>query len=317
MSRLTTLAIGILLFVGIAACGGKESPKGTASGEDDLAVEVASYEIVANRDSRFIVGLLTSEQQFVSYGSVQMDFYFLGNTPDNNQPEFVGATTATFLPIPGEAPQDPPSQPVAGPPSQGRGVYVVDPLSFNAPGYWGVQVTVSLGNKQHIGGAAFEVIAAPQVPGVDDKAILSQNHIVGSEVPLPALDSRAGPDGRIPDTELHQKTIKGAVEQGRPALVVFSTPVFCVSKFCGPVTDMVADLQKVYGQKVDFIHIEIWRDYQKQVANQVAADWLLRGQELREPWVFLIDGDGTITKRWDNVASRSEIEPHLQQLAAR
>jgi hypothetical protein len=87
-----------------------------------------------------------------------------------------------------------------------------------------------------------------------------------------------------------------------------------VSRFCGPVTDMVAELAAEYGDRADFIHVEIWADFQEGAVNEAAADWLLREGDLEEPWVFLIGADGRVVARWDNVATRSEIEPYLEDL---
>ena len=65
---------------------------------------------------------------------------------------------------------------------------------------------------------------------------------------------------------------------------------------------------------VDFVHLEVWRDYDNQVVNQAAADWVYRGDNLTEPWVFLIGGDGTIVQRWDNVVTTEELEAALDSL---
>jgi hypothetical protein len=35
---------------------------------------------------------------------------------------------------------------------------------------------------------------------------------------------------------------------------------------------------------------------------------------LLEPWVFLVGADGRVAARWDNVATRQEIEPLLEDL---
>jgi hypothetical protein len=306
-------AAGIALLA-LVACSGGDKESSQNQGGQNLVVEVASYELLAGRDNRFIVGLLTPKQDFVSYGSVTMQFFYLGQSQNTTQAEFVSQATGKFLPIPGEAPANPPAQPTAGPPSQGRGVYSVDPIRFDRAGFWGVQVSVDLADGNHTGTAAFAVQASPQVPAPGDKAIPSENDIIGSGAPPVAIDSRAGVSGTVPDPELHNTTIKAALQQRRPILLVFSTPVFCISKFCGPVTDMIADLQKIYGNRVTFIHVEVWRDYNKQQLNQTAIDWLLRNNDMREPWVFLIGADGTILRRWDNVATRGEVEPALQQL---
>jgi hypothetical protein len=134
-------------------------------------------------------------------------------------------------------------------------------------------------------------------------------------VPLAAIDSRAAGGQPIPDAALHATSIADAIDAGHPALVVFSTPVYCVSRFCGPVTDLVAELAREYGDRADFIHVEIYRDFEAGLVNQAALDWLSPdGGDLREPWTFLIDANGRIAASWDTVVTRSEIEPLLQAL---
>jgi hypothetical protein len=63
-----------------------------------------------------------------------------------------------------------------------------------------------------------------------------------------------------------------------------------------------------------FIHVEIWRDFNKNVINQAAADWLLRGNDLTEPWVFLIGADGTILDRWATLFREDEVAAELEAL---
>ena len=66
--------------------------------------------------------------------------------------------------------------------------------------------------------------------------------------------------------------------------------------------------------KAAFVHVEVWRDFEKQEVNKAAADWLLRRGDLHEPWVFVIGPNGKITARFDNVASKAEIEGALKRL---
>jgi hypothetical protein len=54
-------------------------------------------------------------------------------------------------------------------------------------------------------------------------------------------------------------------------------------------------------------------DIQDQVVNEAAAVWLVGGS-LHEPWVFPVSEDGRVLARWDNVATREEIEPLLRDL---
>jgi hypothetical protein len=163
--------------------------------------------------------------------------------------------------------------------------------------------------------ATFPVLDDAEYPAPGDVALETENLTMRSkDAPLPAIDSRAESTGEVPDPELHRWTIARAIEQGRPALVVFSTPVYCVSQFCGPVTDVVQDLASRYDDRAVFVHVEIYRDYQNQEINRAAADWLFRNGNLTEPWLYLIGPDGTIVDRWATLFREEEVEAALDAL---
>lgn len=314
-----TKAMVIAAAMFLASCSsadeGQEQPKNGANGQG-LVVQVANYELLAGRENRFLAGLLTEDNLFVSGGTVIMRFSFI-ETGVEAPPGPVGVkeATGTFLHI-DEGHGPPPQRVTVGPASIGRGVYAVDRVGFEWPGTWQVEVEADLGDGDvRRASAAFQVLSEPRVPAPGQKAPRTENLIIGSKgAPAVAIDSRAATAGGIPDPELHETTIAAAIEAGRPALVVFATPVYCVSRFCGPITDMVARLAAKYADRAAFIHVEIWRDFQNKVVNKGAADWVLRGDDLTEPWIFLIGGDGRIMARWDNVATAEEIEPLLKDL---
>lgn len=284
-------------------------------------MQVASYELLARRPNRFIAGVLLQtspdEQLFVSFGTVEMRFGYMGTreapvSPPEPGPEAEGV----FLQVPGEAPAQTREQPAAVRPSQGRGVYAAYDVTFDRPGFWQVEVTADIeGVGRREGSGAFEVLEEPRVPAPGQPALPTENLTLSSkDAPRAAIDSRATTGEGIPDPELHRWTIAQAIEEGRPALVVFATPVFCISKFCGPVTDVVQELADQYADRAVFIHVEIWRDFNGGVINKAAADWLFRDGNLQEPWLFLIGADGTIQQRWDNLFTKEEVEPVLQEL---
>jgi hypothetical protein len=195
-------------------------------------------------------------------------------------------------------------------------VYSANPVAFEIDGTWQVEVEADLGGGDvRTATAAFQVLAEPLVPAPGQEAPRTENLTIGSKgAPAVAIDSRAETSGGIPDPELHETTIAAAIEARRPVLAVFATPVYCVSRFCGPITDMVVGLGNEYGDRAAFVHVEIWRDFQNQVVNKAAAEWVLRDDDLTEPWIFLIGADGRIVARWDNVATAQEIEPLLKEL---
>lgn len=289
-----------------AACSRAASQRPEVKTQGGLSVQVASYDVAKGREARFIVGLLTNDQQPLGGGTVEMKFASIGG---DSAPL---TKTGRFLPIPKESVdhhaggQELP---------EGLGVYATK-VSFDKAGNWEVTVEPQEGkHKGKSGKAAFVVLEKNRVPIPGDTALPTENHIIGSsDVSSMAIDSRASDGKPVPDPGLHEMTIKQALDAQRPALVVFSTPTFCVSRFCGPITDMVEDLSKKYPDKAAYIHIEIWRDRQANAINKAAADWLFRDDDLQEPWVFLIGADGRILERWDNVATVEEIEPLLKTL---
>ncbi len=225
--------------------------------------------------------------------------------------------TGAYLPVPGTDPGDPSADPQAISPATARGVCELEGVRFGGPGRWAVEVAARVQDVGVIqGSATFDVLGSPKVPGVGEQALPSDNAVIGDPGVGPvSIDSRAQGGKEILDPELHRVSIADTIGSKRPAVVVFSTPVFCVSRFCGPVTDMVASLAAKYRGRAEFIHVEVWKDFQNSVANDAANEWLLR-DGLNEPWAFVIDMDGTIAARWDNLFSRPELEDGLTQVLA-
>lgn len=302
--------IAAVLLAACAGDGGGSDPssEGRLEGEE-LVVQVANYDLAAGEESRLIAGVLTQDQLFVSYGEVEMAFFYLGTEEGEGTAEEGPTATATFLPIEGQ-PQD---GPIAAPASSGRGVYAAD-VTFDRAGFWALELTAEIDGEKRGGRSVFEVLEEHKIPAVGDMAPRTENRTLDSDVPPAAIDSRAESVEDIPDPSLHEITIAGSIRKGEPVLAVFATPVYCVSRFCGPITDMVEDLHGDYSDRANFVHVEIWFDFQDQAVNKAAAEWLLVDQDLTEPWVFLIDGDGRIAARWDNVATRAEIEAELEKL---
>jgi hypothetical protein len=321
-----TKPVVAVLALALAACGASPrsslgptalaSPSPTGS----IVAEVASYQLVANRPGRLIVALLSADNRWLSFGTVEMSFAFLGDGTSSPSPAItVPPATAAFLPIPG-TPAGDGKGPMLTAPADGRGLYGIESITFPAAGYWRV---ISSGSTQDgtsfSAGAAFQVQDEPTLRMPGDHALASDNAVIGTpDTPLAAIDSRAATDGTIPDPELHRLSIADALSHHEPALVVFSTPVYCVSRFCGPITDLVSALSDRYADRAAFIHVEIYRDFQANQLNRAASDWLQTPNgDLREPWVYLIGADGTILASWDTMVTRHELESALRDLPVR
>jgi hypothetical protein len=115
-----------------------------------------------------------------------------------------------------------------------------------------------------------------------------------------------------PDPRLHRTRIADSIAQGKPQLIVFATPKYCTSRVCGPVVDVVRTLISTYGDRVAFVHDEIWEAGTPQKFSPTVLDWSLRS----EPWVFVVDGAGTVRARFEGVTTRSELEAALRLVLA-
>jgi hypothetical protein len=202
-------------------------------------------------------------------------------------------------------------------PGDARGVYQAD-VAFDEAGTWQVDATVDVpGEGTRTLSAAFVVSETHSLPAPGGKAQRTENLTIDSKgVPPAAIDSRALDGAPVPDPDLHRTTIADALGRHLPIVVLFSTPVFCVSLMCGPETDGLEDLAKRYPDRAVFIHVEIWRNHQKSVVNKAAADWVCCNEtgDLTEPWLFLIGPDGVIKDRWGPLFDPDEVAKELAEL---
>jgi hypothetical protein len=295
----------------LAACS--SSPAGRPKG--GIVAEVGSYDLAVGPPTRVLVGLNAADQRPIGYGTVTMRFCFLA--ANSSVPCVAGPpSTAAFVPIPGDTPPSPPpAAPMLVDAATQRGVYSTT-VGFDRAGSWQVDVAATVGGKSYTTTAAFSVSQRHLIRDVGDPAYPTVNLTAATPgAPPAAIDSRATSLSDIPDADLHRTTIAAALAAHRPAVVVFSSPVFCVSRFCGPITDMVDNLAHTYADRASFIHIEIWKDDANEKVNDAATQWLQTPDgDLNEPWVFVIGANGKIVARFDNVVNQSDIEPILRAL---
>ena len=302
-----------------SACGGdngKEAPASAGSERGEVAVQVASYDLVAG-SPRVIVGLVEQGTgRVVSFGTAELRFAWFGERPQGQASSTLSSpVTAHWIPVPGQADRTGRDAEVVRP-SEGVGVYEVKAAPLDRPGVWGVSATVRLDGEDVEAKTTLEVKAASEAVSVGGVAPLGQHPTAASrDLAASAIDSRATTYDDIPDPALHGEQLGAVVASGRPAVVVISTPVYCVSQFCGPVTDVVEDLAAEHGEKVGFVHLEVWRDFEKKTVNEAVFPWVNRARsDIHEPWVFLVDGDGRVARRWDNVVPERELRDAVASL---
>ena len=322
--RMKSLVLIAALSVLAAACssGSKDDATPTTSARNDIAATVASYELVAGKPQRFIIGLLKGDQTaVVSFGKIHLAFAYLGTEAQATQQASVGMETeAQFVLIPGQDVDlaTPGPRIVSG--SEGTGVYRADDVTFDKAGFWGVQVSATIGGRVKQTQARFAVVDSNRIPAPGEPAPKTDNPIAGAaDVDPRSIDSRADAKTPIPDPDLHSTTIAAALAAHRPLMVVVSTPTYCTSRFCGPITDSVERLAKQYGDRMAFVHLEVWQDFDKTSLNPAAAEWIYDADgsgDAMEPWTFVVGTDGLIKQRFDNVASDQELDDAVSRLLA-
>jgi hypothetical protein len=304
----------------LAACTGGQSaeqdPAEPATASEELVVAVASYDLAVGEDRRLLAGVFTAERELLAFGEVTFELAYLGDEPGGEATP-TQQVTASFLPVPGMEPEGGSAQPTLLVGQTGSGVYQAT-VDLEEPGYYGLVVTAELADGTTRTGRTVlrePVLAAPQVPDVGDEAPATVNHtladVEAGEVEPEALDSRAVGGGEIPDPHLHDSTIADALAEGRPVVAIFSTPTYCVSRFCGPLVEVLAETATRYEDRADFVMVEVWEDFDEQQLNAAAAEWIQTETGGNEPWVFLIGEDGRIERRWDNVLDLAELEAIL------
>lgn len=321
------LPFAVALMTLLAACsgdGGGTDPTGPSSpsgaAPPTLAAQVASTDLYANAAQRVQVGVFSSTQdgtQLLTFGQVQFAFSYLG-ADGSGQPVAGPVATASYVPAPGTPKGS--GSPALSDPADARGVYEADDVELDRAGVWVVEVTAEVpGSGPQRLQAAFTVAEEPNLLIPGDDALRTRNLTMDSEdAPPQAIDSRAQDGNPVPDPELHRFTIARAIAERRPALVLFATPLYCTSQFCGPSVDGLEQLSQAYPDRAVYIHVEIWRDYQESVINRAAADWLWpdRTKDLTEPWLYLIGSNGKVMDRWSPLFDPDEVAAELEALPA-
>jgi hypothetical protein len=282
------------LAVVLAACGGSGSSEPTAetqptetvpavpSGVTDLQVAVATNDLAVGTP-RIPFILYDGPEQVADAQSVQITAFDLSLA--TQQAGWTGpAASYSDYAVP---------------------YWVVYP-EVAAAGNWGLLAEVTLADGAVVQAPfTVQIVEQSASPAIGSPAPASENRTLETEPDIAKLTS-----GSDPEPGLYQMTVAEALASGRPTVVTLATPAFCQTQICTPVVDSVEAVYDEYKEQANFIHLEIYKDFQALEPADEVAEWGLQS----EPWTFVIDADGNITARFGGPISPRELTEALVAL---
>jgi hypothetical protein len=253
----------------------------------DLTILRASSELAVGHN-RFAIGLLDARNQAVTSGSVKIEFFKLKS---DGTAEKKSDANAVFRTV-----------------GQAKGVWTSS-AEFGETGPWGGQVTLQQGSDPpRTARLNFEVLPKFSTPGYNEPAVRSASlteRDTGGDLSKLCTNN--------PPCSLHKLSIAEALAPGqKPLLVTFATPALCTSATCGPELDAVLQLAQTYGERANFIHVEIYQyPFDGSRLASAVDEWHLPS----DPWTFIVDRAGMVRDRFEGAAPADELEPSLASLS--
>jgi protein SCO1/2 len=198
----------------------------------------------------------------------------------------------------------------------------VVPLTFPTPGAWKLHLVAGRAEGD------LTVQARPQgsTPGIGGPA---------PAVDTPTLDDVGGVVRAVttqpqPDLRLSETSTADALAMGKPYVLVIDSARFKVSPECGRALTMIRYLLDRWADDVVFVHLEPF-SYQV-ITQEPVLSGTLTNPPLNEhaqafglgdmtwpatkmPWIFVVDGRGTIRAKYTGIVGSADIDVILTQIA--
>lgn len=156
----------------------------------------------------------------------------------------------------------------------------------------------------------FMVGASDPVPGPGDQAPLVATRTLADH-PIEEISS-----DDEPNPNFYELSLDEALANGKPTVVVFATPAFCVSRTCGPMLNQVKAASSSH-PGANYVHVEIYDNLDAVDTQDLRVVEAVRAWGLpSEPWVFVVDANGLVTARFEGAVTDEELEMALDEVGA-
>ena len=331
MTRVVVLiAAALCLFV--AACGGSDNeagpkdPVGNVPSENGIRDAVQKASNPAEADFPASSGktlqeladsmtagpdLALASSVFTSPGNNRMAF---GMIADDGTPVY-GPTAVYVAPTPGDPAEGPFLAPADVLLTDARyrskqaattqdpfvAVYGAD-VKFAKNGQYAVLAATKKddgGLTGATGNITVSTKGASPVPAVGEKA-----PVVHTDTLATVKGDESMLDTRVPPSDMHEVDFAEVVGK-EPVALLFATPQLCASRVCGPVADIALQMKAKYGDRMKFIHQEVWVDND---TTKGLREPLKQFNLPTEPWLFVVDKTGKITARLEGSIGVAQFE---------
>jgi hypothetical protein len=191
-------------------------------------------------------------------------------------------------------------------PSAAQVAYVSD-IPLDKPGPWAFAALIKTPD-----GLQYSLMPTPHPVGDYPMPQVGQQAPVVHTLTANEVAEISQIDTRVPPDDMHGDDLADVLGK-KPVVLLFSTPALCISRVCGPVTDTAQQVKQQYGDRVAFIHQEVYKDNN---INEGPRPQMTAYKLTTEPWCFVIDRDGKVSTVLQGPFSVQELEAAVQKVSS-
>ena len=297
LNRRTLLFLTPLLLLLIAACSSGSDDPIISSEQEAGGPEYSGIIITTDMAvglNRILFGVTNREGMPVLGTTSDVGAYFL--VPNQDTRELKDSATARFVTWPT----------IVG------GVFAAE-FDLDVAGFYEIDINFTANDGTPIfAQTSFIVKEEPSSPAIGSPAPASVTHTAAGTDDISHITSSTEPD-----LDLYELSVHEALEQGKPLVIVFATPAFCVSATCGPQVGELSKVKESVGDRANYVHVEVFEDPHLIEGNRPTGGLVPAVDEwglTTEPWTFIIDSQGLVQAKFEQFTTAEEIEARLLEI---
>ncbi|MGB0389264.1 MAG: TlpA family protein disulfide reductase [Ardenticatenaceae bacterium] len=276
--------LGLLIILLLVSACGDNNTREVVSGDTSPYQLLISSSDMTPLGSRLVLTLWDGPERLTGAQALDVELYSISSSGDATAKVWEGASTSYEM--------------------NGLQYWISYP-DFPAAGNYGVRAIVTNQEGKRIENQAILAVKeAAEAPDIGDIPPRSNTRTL-DEAPIEELTS-AGPYIE----RFYEMSVADAIDGNKPAIIAFSTPAYCTSALCTPVMQTLETVSQELGDQVNVVHVEVWRDFANQKIEPAIEEWNLPS----EPWLFILNADGTIGARLDGPVSPQELREVMADL---